>query len=134
MYSIFSITLILVADKELYSQRQIDDLLETAYDSMVILFGLDDLSSIKNVERFKRDIRVSIKTSRIIVLLAVSQLQLAFVYIRHFDSIVRIYKIYLPPLPELAVLNILVTPNCVVGMLAVNNIFANIALKKERQL
>ena len=57
-----------MADKELYSQRQIDDLLETAYDSMVILFGLDDLSSIKNVERFKRDIRVSIKTSRIIVL------------------------------------------------------------------
>lgn len=54
-----SITLILVADKSLYNQRQLEDLLETAYDGMVMLFGLDDLILIKNVERFKRDIRVS---------------------------------------------------------------------------
>ncbi|XP_067949951.1 protein fuzzy homolog [Watersipora subatra] len=54
-----SITLILAADKRLYNQRQIEDLLQTAFDGMVMLFGIDDLVSIKNVERFKRDIRVS---------------------------------------------------------------------------
>ena len=53
-----SITLILVADKTLYSEWQIDGVLEMVYDSMVLLLGLDDLISFKNVERFKRDIRV----------------------------------------------------------------------------
>ncbi|KAF6031168.1 FUZ [Bugula neritina] len=54
-----SITLILVVDKSLYSKHQIDELLDMIYDGMVMLFGQDDLMTIKNVERFKRDIRVS---------------------------------------------------------------------------
>jgi len=53
-----SITLILVVDKSLYSKHQIDELLDMIYDGMVMLFGQDDLMTIKNVERFKRDIRV----------------------------------------------------------------------------
>lgn len=49
-----------MADKSLYTQKQIEELLDIAYDGMVMLFGLDDLISIKNVERFKRDIRVRV--------------------------------------------------------------------------
>ena len=62
-----SITLILVADKSLYTKRQVEELLDTAYDGMVMLFGLDDLISIKNVERFKRDIRVNLHILRLLM-------------------------------------------------------------------
>lgn len=47
-----------MVDKSLYSKHQIDELLDMIYDGMVMLFGQDDLMTIKNVERFKRDIRV----------------------------------------------------------------------------
>lgn len=50
-----------MADKSLYSKHQVDNLLEMAFDAMVMLLGQDDLIAIKNVERFKRDIRVSCK-------------------------------------------------------------------------
>ena len=56
-----------MADKSLYTKRQVEELLDTAYDGMVMLFGLDDLISIKNVERFKRDIRVNLHILRLLM-------------------------------------------------------------------
>lgn len=35
-------------------------LLENIFNAMIFLYGLDDLTNIKNVERFKREIKVCV--------------------------------------------------------------------------
>lgn len=56
---IHSITLIIVTQDDIACDLHLTQILELVFNSMVLLYGLDDLSNIKNVERFKRDIRVS---------------------------------------------------------------------------
>ena len=54
----FSLTLILIGGNDSCSDGHMTHLLDLVFHSMVLLYGEDDLLKIKNVERFKREIKV----------------------------------------------------------------------------
>ncbi|ELU10103.1 hypothetical protein CAPTEDRAFT_17914 [Capitella teleta] len=53
-----SLTLIIITQDDNASDLHLTQTLDLVFHSLVLLYGLDDLSNIKNVERFKREIRV----------------------------------------------------------------------------
>uniref|UniRef100_A0A8C4Q938 FUZ/MON1/HPS1 first Longin domain-containing protein n=1 Tax=Eptatretus burgeri TaxID=7764 RepID=A0A8C4Q938_EPTBU len=55
-----TITMMLVTDDNQSSEAYLQRLLTSFFDAMVLLVGLEDLANIKNVERLKRDLRVSV--------------------------------------------------------------------------
>jgi hypothetical protein len=55
-----NITLIMIENNQPISDNIYFEKLNIIFDSLVLLYGLDDLINIKNVEKFKREIRVSI--------------------------------------------------------------------------
>ncbi|XP_042201047.1 protein fuzzy homolog isoform X1 [Callorhinchus milii] len=55
-----SITLIVMTSQVDASDLYLSRLLHNVFSSMVLLIGQDDLVNIKNVERLKRDLRVSV--------------------------------------------------------------------------
>ena len=59
VYLFFSLTLIVVTQDDQANDVHLRCLLDYIFHSMVLVYGLDDLMNIKNVERFKRDIKVS---------------------------------------------------------------------------
>ena len=56
--SYFSITLILVTKDDCASDVYLARLLEYIFQSIVLVYGLDDITNIKNVERLKKEIKV----------------------------------------------------------------------------
>ncbi|XP_013390800.1 protein fuzzy homolog [Lingula anatina] len=56
-----SITLILVSRDDNASDSHLQQLIEKVFLSMVLVYGLDDLTNIKNIERFKKEIKVCFK-------------------------------------------------------------------------
>ena len=61
--SIFSLVLIIVSRDDNASDGYLRRLLDLVFHAMVMVYGLDDIINIKNVERFKREIKVSLMTS-----------------------------------------------------------------------
>jgi hypothetical protein len=55
----FSIRLILVVPNETLSSLHLHRLLDNIFQSLVLVVGLDDLIAQRNVDRIKRDIRVT---------------------------------------------------------------------------
>ena len=59
MYS-SNITLILIENLQPVSDHFYFQKLDLLFDAMVFMYGLDDLINISNVEKFKKEIRVSL--------------------------------------------------------------------------
>ncbi|KAK3581473.1 hypothetical protein CHS0354_031799 [Potamilus streckersoni] len=53
-----SITLIIVTGDDSADDIHLNNLLSQVCDAMVLLYGLEDLANIKNIERFKREIKI----------------------------------------------------------------------------
>lgn len=56
----FSLTLIVVAEDDNADDCHLGNVLLYVFDAMVMLLGYDNVTNIKNVERFKKDVRVNI--------------------------------------------------------------------------
>ena len=56
----FSLTLIVVTQDDNGSDTHLTRLLDYIFQAMVLVYGLDELINIKNIERFKREIKVNI--------------------------------------------------------------------------
>ena len=57
-FSACSLTLILVTDDDALNEAHSRCILDYVYNSMVLLYGADNLVNIKNIERFKKEIKV----------------------------------------------------------------------------
>ena len=55
-----SLTLIVIAEDDNADDCHLGNVLSYVFDAMVMLLGFDEVTNIKNVERFKKDVRVSI--------------------------------------------------------------------------
>ena len=55
----FSISLILITQDDGVSDHHAERVLDCAFQAMVLLYGQHDLVNIKNLERFKREIKVT---------------------------------------------------------------------------
>ena len=53
-----SLNLILVTHDDGASDSHLEHLLDYVFQAMVLLYGIDNISNIKNLERFKREIKV----------------------------------------------------------------------------
>ena len=59
VFSLFcSLTMILITDDDQADNCHLNHILTLVFDAMVLLCGQDELINIKNVERFKKDIKV----------------------------------------------------------------------------
>ncbi len=56
-----NITLIMIENNQPINDNVYFDKMNLIFDSLVLLYGLDDLINIKNVEKFKREIRVPLR-------------------------------------------------------------------------
>lgn len=57
---LYSLTLIVVSEDDNADDCHLGNVLSYVFDTMVMLLGFDDVTNIKNVERFKKDVRVSV--------------------------------------------------------------------------
>lgn len=58
-----NLTLILIENVEPLDENIYFEKLNLLFDALVLLYGLDDLINIKNMEKFKREIRVCINNN-----------------------------------------------------------------------
>ena len=58
---LFSLSLVLISDEDGTSDVHMSVLLHYIFNAMVLLYGLEDTTNIKHVERFKREIKVIIR-------------------------------------------------------------------------
>jgi hypothetical protein len=67
-----NITLIMIENNQPVNDNVYFDKMNLIFDSLVLLYGLDDLINIKNVEKFKREIRVPPSSSSFIFINLIS--------------------------------------------------------------
>jgi hypothetical protein len=60
LVDICSLTLIVVSQDDCADDCHLNKLLDNVIQAMVLVYGLDDLINIKNVERFKKEIKVGV--------------------------------------------------------------------------
>ena len=53
-----SLSLIVIVGNDLADDCHLNRLLENVWNAMLLLFGQEELTNIKNLERFKREIKV----------------------------------------------------------------------------
>ena len=58
IHFVFSITLIIVSKNDNSSDVYLSRLLDYIFQCMVLVYGWEDLTNIKNIERFKKEIKV----------------------------------------------------------------------------
>ncbi|KAL8580681.1 hypothetical protein ACOMHN_004723 [Nucella lapillus] len=63
-----SLSLIVIMGNDQANDCHLNRLLENVWSAMVLLFGQDDLTNIKNLERFKRDVKCGVVWSAMVLL------------------------------------------------------------------
>lgn len=64
---LFFVSLILIAVSVLNDELILTEILDTVFNALVLAVGIDDIKTIKNVERLKRELKASFYKNQILV-------------------------------------------------------------------